>query len=294
MSAIRRSSGLPTGIEDRAVYDSAVRHLREARVVLPTFEELADPAAIPGDIAARTMQIDRDAADPANLFRVHWFNDVATGGIRAVPPHVVLPRALTGVDAPIAVALGNSFPMIGAHKVLAAYACLVSRLVTGRFDPARNKAVWPSTGNYCRGGVAISRIMAVRGMAVLPEGMSAERFDWLREWIEHPRRHRPHAGLREQRQGNLRRVRRAGARSGQRDPQPVFRVRQLSRPLPLHRTRPAGDPRPSPPRQPRSRARRLRGRHRFGRDARRRRPSEGSGGRPDRRGRASRMPDHAL
>ncbi len=177
---------LPTAIEDRAAYDSAVRHLRDARVVLPTFAELADPAAIPADIASRTARVDRDAADPCNLFRVHWFNDIETGGIRPVPPHVVLPRSLTGVDAPIAVALGNSFPMIGAHKVLAAYACLVSRLVTGRFDPARNKAVWPSTGNYCRGGVAISRIMGVRGVAVLPEGMSAERFDWLREWIERP------------------------------------------------------------------------------------------------------------
>ncbi len=179
-------AALPTAIEDRAAYESAIRHLRNARVVLPTFAELSDPAAIPADIATRIVGVDRDAADPSNLFRVHWFNDVATGGIRPVPPHVVLPGSLTGVDAPIAVALGNSFPMIGAHKVLAAYACLVWRLVTGRFDPARNKAVWPSTGNYCRGGVAISRIMGVRGVAVLPEGMSAERFDWLSDWIEHP------------------------------------------------------------------------------------------------------------
>ena len=179
-------AALPTEIEDRAAYESAVRHLRDARVVLPTFEELADPAAISADIASRTASVDRDAADPANLFRVHWFNDIVSGGVAPVPPHIVLPKALTGVDAPIAVALGNSFPMIGAHKVLAAYACLVWRLVTGRFDPARDKAVWPSTGNYCRGGVAISRIMGVRGVAVLPEGMSAERFDWLRQWIEHP------------------------------------------------------------------------------------------------------------
>ncbi len=173
-------------IEDRAVYDSAVRHLREARVVLPTFAELAAPATIPADIAAQTARVHRDAADPANLFRVHWFNDTRTGSVRAAPAHVVLPPALTGVEAPIAVVLGNSFPMIGAHKVLAAYACLVSRLATGRFDPARHRAVWPSTGNYCRGGVAISRIMGVRGVAVLPEGMSAERFEWLRRWIEHP------------------------------------------------------------------------------------------------------------
>src|SRR6516162_7177484 len=67
---------------------------------------------------------------------------------------------------------GCFFPMIGAHKVLAAYGCLVPRLVTGRFDPSVHKAVWPSTGNYCRGGIAISRILDCRGVAVLPQGMS--------------------------------------------------------------------------------------------------------------------------
>ena len=96
-----------------------------------------------------------------------------------VPGHVVLPEALTGVKAPIVVLLGRRFPMIGAHKVLAAYACLVPRLVTGQFDPTHDRAVWPSTGNYCRGGVAISRILGCRGVAVLPAGMSRERFDWL-------------------------------------------------------------------------------------------------------------------
>ena len=76
--------------------------------------------------------------------------------------------------------------MIGAHKVLAAYSCLVARLVTGRFDPTCQRAVWPSTGNYARGGIAISKIMGCRGVAVLPEGMSRERFEWLDRWIEHP------------------------------------------------------------------------------------------------------------
>ena len=46
--------------------------------------------------------------------------------------------------------------------------------------------MWPSTGNYCRGGVAISRIMGCRGVAVLPEGMSAERFAWLGRWVSDP------------------------------------------------------------------------------------------------------------
>ena len=81
---------------------------------------------------------------------------------------------------------GDRFPMITAHKVLAAYACLAPRVVTGQFDPTRHRAIWPSTGNYARGGIAISRIMASRGVAILPEGMSQERFDWLDRWCENP------------------------------------------------------------------------------------------------------------
>jgi len=98
----------------------------------------------------------------------------------------VLPAELTGVDTKIVVAFGDLFPMIRAHKVLAAYACLVPRVITGTFDPARDRAVWPSTGNYCRGGVAISRLMGCRGVAVLPAGMSRERFAWLEDWVAGP------------------------------------------------------------------------------------------------------------
>ena len=103
-----------------------------------------------------------------------------------VPDHVVLGPEVTGVDAKIVVALGNRFPMVAAHKVLAAYGCLVPRLLSGKFDPERHRAVWPSTGNYCRGGVAISRIMGCRSVAVLPEGMSVERFNWLERWVSEP------------------------------------------------------------------------------------------------------------
>ena len=122
---------------------------------------------------------------------------------------VELPEAFTGVKARIGVALGALFPMIRAHKVLAAYACLAPRLVAGRFDPTRQRAVWPSTGNYCRGGVAISRILGCRGVAVLPEGMSQERFDWLSQWVGCAGGYRAHARHRVQRQGDLRQVRRS-------------------------------------------------------------------------------------
>jgi cysteine synthase len=74
--------------------------------------------------------------------------------------------------------VGKWFPT-GAHKVGAAFGCLVPRLVTGQFDPSTQKAVWPSTGNYCRGGAYDSAVLGCESIAILPEGMSKERFEWL-------------------------------------------------------------------------------------------------------------------
>jgi cysteine synthase len=164
----------------------AVEHLRAACIHLPTWSQLADPAQIAAAVEKSLKSVDPDAPDRQNLFRVHWFNGTDRRSRSRQPGHLVLPEALTGVKSPIVVLLGRRFPMIGAHKVLAAYACLVPRLVSGRFDPKNNRAVWPSTGNYCRGGIAISRILGCRGVAVLPAGMSRERFDWLSEWVFDP------------------------------------------------------------------------------------------------------------
>jgi cysteine synthase len=141
---------------------------------------------MPAAVRDRLPGIDPDSADPLNLFRAHWFNGPDRRAVVDVPAHIVLPRELTGVASPIVVLLGDRFPMIRSHKVLAAYGCLVPRLVTGQFDPTVHRAVWPSTGNYCRGGVAISRILGCRGVAVLPTGMSQERFDWLADWVTDP------------------------------------------------------------------------------------------------------------
>ncbi len=178
--------GLDTEVVDAGVYDSTVSAFRDAGVLLPTIAQLADPTTIPKAITDALEDIGPDEPHPLNLFRVHWFNDAARTGRVNVPGHVVLPRELTGVDAQIVVAFGDRFPMINAHKVLAAYGCLAPRVVTGQFDPTTHRAIWPSTGNYCRGGVAISRIMGCRGVAVLPEGMSRERFEWLEEWVADP------------------------------------------------------------------------------------------------------------
>ncbi len=180
------TSGLEDHIVDRGVYDRAVRRFRDAQVLLPTFAELAEPHKIPGAVRQALAAVKPDEAHPLNLFRVHWYNGADRSEQVAVPGHVVLGKQLTGVDAKIVVAIGDRFPMIRAHKVLAAYACLAPRVVTGQFDPTSHRAVWPSTGNYCRGGVAISRLMGCRGVAVLPEGMSRERFAWLEDWVTDP------------------------------------------------------------------------------------------------------------
>ncbi len=181
-----RRLGLERELVDRGVYDRTVRRFRDARIVMPTFAQLADPDAIPAATRSALAAVDPDAADPRNLFRVHWHNGADRRTPVAVPEHLVLTKELTGVEARIVVAIGDRFPMIAAHKVLAAYSCLAPRIVTGQFDPGSQRAVWPSTGNYCRGGVAISRIMGCRGVAVLPEGMSQERFDWLDRWVADP------------------------------------------------------------------------------------------------------------
>ena len=174
---------LERDIIDQDNYQQTIDRFSAASIRLPKISELANPSTIDAGLREELLDVDPDSPDPRNLFRVHWHNDSTRRGFSDVPEHIVLPSELTGVDAKIVVALGNRFPMIRAHKVLAAYGCLVPRLISGRFDLDNSCAVWPSTGNYCRGGVAISRILGCRSAAVLPEGMSRERFSWLEAWV---------------------------------------------------------------------------------------------------------------
>ncbi len=180
--ALENQFGLADRIVDEAALANSVQRFREQGLRLPTFAQLADPSTFDASIVG---DADPQGPDARNLWRVHWYNSLAGGRVE-VPDHVVLPSSLTGVPSPIIVVFGDRFPMITAHKVLAAYACLAPRTVTGQFDPTRHRAVWPSTGNYARGGIAISRIMASRGVAILPAGMSQERFDWLDRWCANP------------------------------------------------------------------------------------------------------------
>ena len=162
-----------------ATLESAVNVAREKAIRIPTFKQMRDPSLIPDSIKQELKEVGLWDLDPRNLFRINWHNEPApTGGGYGGVNFVELPKELTGTDARILVLEGKWFPT-GAHKVGAAFGCLVPRLVTGQFDPARTKAVWPSTGNYCRGGAYDSNLLGCESIAILPEGMSRERFEWL-------------------------------------------------------------------------------------------------------------------
>ncbi len=157
----------------------AIERARERNIIIPTFEQQLYPERTPESIQRRLAEVGLWDLDPANLFRITWHNEAtAEGGGFGRVNHLVLPPEITGVDAKIVVLVGKWFPT-GAHKVGAAFGCLVPRLVTGQFDPTAEKAVWPSTGNYCRGGAYDSNLLGCESIAILPEGMSRERFEWL-------------------------------------------------------------------------------------------------------------------
>jgi len=160
--------------------ENSVKRARERNIIIPTFAEMRDPSRMPEKVKEELKDIGLWDVNPRNLYRITWKNEPKEeGGRFGGVNYIELPKSLTGVDARIIALVGKWFPT-GAHKVGATFGCLVPRLVTGQFDPITQKAVWPSTGNYCRGGAYNSTLLACESIAILPEGMSKERFDWLK------------------------------------------------------------------------------------------------------------------
>jgi cysteine synthase len=162
------------------ILKKAVERARERNIIIPTYEEMRDPEKIPQKIKEELKNIGLWDTHPRNLFRITWKNEPKRfgGGFNGVN-FIEFPKELTGVKARIVMLIGKWFPT-GSHKVGATFGPLVSLLVTGKFDPTKHKALWPSTGNYCRGGVYDSNLLGCKSIAVLPEGMSKERFEWLK------------------------------------------------------------------------------------------------------------------
>jgi len=161
------------------VIRKTAKRCQKRGIVLPTFAQLRDPSRIPPSIQRKLKDVGLWDVNPVNLFRISWKNDVKTGLYGGVN-YLEIPTAITGVKARIIGLVGKYFPT-GAHKVGAAFGCLVPRLVSGEFDPEKHKAAWPSTGNYCRGGAFDCALLDCTAIAILPERMSRERFDWLKK-----------------------------------------------------------------------------------------------------------------
>jgi cysteine synthase len=163
--------------------EETVKRLREKKIILPTFAQMKNPNMhTPSKIKNELENIGLWDVQSQNLFRINWKNQpIAQGGkFNDIPNYIEIPSAISGVKARILALVGKWFPT-GSHKVGATYGCLAPRLITGQFNPVTQKAVWPSTGNYCRGGAYNSTILACESIAILPEEMSQERFNWLKK-----------------------------------------------------------------------------------------------------------------
>ena len=164
----------------KAIAQKNAERCREKGIILPTFAQMKDPALIPDDIKEKLKGVGLWDVNPLNLFRINWHNEPkdSGGGFGGVN-FIEIPREITGTKARILALAGKWFPC-GVHKVGATYACLAPALVTGNFDATEQQAVWPSTGNYCRGGAYNSALLGCSSIAILPEDMSQERFNWLK------------------------------------------------------------------------------------------------------------------
>ncbi|PLX05897.1 MAG: pyridoxal-5-phosphate-dependent protein subunit beta [Marinilabiliales bacterium] len=170
-------------VTNEKALENAVKVYKERGIILQTFKQQQNPDLIPDNIKEQLKNIGLWEINPLNLFRITWKNEPKEKGwLYGDVNYIELPKEITGVDARIVLLVGKWFPT-GAHKVGAAYGCLAPRITTGGFDPTYNKAVWPSTGNYCRGGAFDSKLMGTESVAILPEEMSQERFTWLRDEI---------------------------------------------------------------------------------------------------------------
>ncbi|HPY75540.1 MAG TPA: pyridoxal-phosphate dependent enzyme [Planctomycetota bacterium] len=161
--------------------ENTIQRCRERNIIIPTYKQMRNPELVPEKIKDKLKNISLWDINPLNLFRITWKNEpVPTGGGFGNVNFIEFPSELTGVKARIFMLLGKFFPT-GAHKVGASFGPIVTRLVSGEFDPTCQKALWPSTGNYCRGGAYVSRLLGCDSIAILPEEVSIERFEWLKK-----------------------------------------------------------------------------------------------------------------
>ncbi|MGZ4839575.1 MAG: pyridoxal-phosphate dependent enzyme, partial [Terriglobales bacterium] len=141
----------------------------------PTYHEMLHPETLPALIRQKAMAAQADELDPMNLYNITWREP--DNRIR----HIVLPQTLTGVQANIVVLVGRGFPS-GSHKVGPAYATLMEGELAGEIHPGENTIIGPSTGNFGIGVAYISKLKGYPAVVIMPEQMSAERYQRIRQY----------------------------------------------------------------------------------------------------------------
>ena len=142
----------------------------------PNYDEMLDPGLLDKNVRARALAaLKQDELDPINLFNITWKD--ANDQVRKI----VLPPALTGVDANIVVMLGCGFPS-GSHKVGPAYSTLIEGLADGDIVPGEHTILGPSTGNFGIGTAYVSKLLGFRAIVIMPDSMSKERYARIRKY----------------------------------------------------------------------------------------------------------------
>jgi cysteine synthase A len=141
----------------------------------PTYQEMFDPRTLPVPLQQQAAAARANELDPANLFNITWRSP--KGSIR----YQVLPKELTGVEANILVMTGRDFPS-GSHKVGPAYSTLMEGELAGEIEPGANTIIGPSTGNFGIGTAYVARLKDYRAVVIMPEQMSAERYQRIRQY----------------------------------------------------------------------------------------------------------------
>jgi cysteine synthase len=141
----------------------------------PNYDEMLYPERIPEEIRkiANKELMAKDEMNPLNLFNLNWKDENLN--VRKV----VLPKAMTGIEANIVVLLGNGFPS-GSQKVGPVYSEIAEATVDGTITPKENTILGPSTGNFGIGTAYISNLTKYKSIVIMPDNMSKERYEKIR------------------------------------------------------------------------------------------------------------------
>jgi cysteine synthase len=146
----------------------------KSKIFGPTYQEMLHPETLPAVVRQRAEAARAHELDQANLYNITW-KDTANK-VR----HVLLPKALTGVEANVIVLVGREYPS-GSHKVGAVYATLLEGELAGEIQE-ENTIIGPSTGNFGIGTAYVAKLKGYPAVVIMPERMSAERYERIKKY----------------------------------------------------------------------------------------------------------------